>query len=89
MSKARTPKDEPRFEEAVEQLEQIIEQIESGEVGLEESLLRYEQGMKLIARCQAILNKAQQRIAELTADPDGSLHVRESGADDTTKEQSE
>ena len=64
---------QPKFEEAIEQLESIIDRIESGEVGLEECISQYERGMKLIGRCQEILGKAQQRIVELTADSDGKL----------------
>ncbi len=61
------------FEDAIEQLESLIDQIESGEIGLEESLKRYEQGSALIKRCRGILDGAQERIAELTAGPDGGL----------------
>ena len=60
-----------KFEEAVAQLEAIIEGIESGEVGLEESLAQYEKGMKLIAHCRSILTAAEKRIVELTADAEG------------------
>ncbi|MEM1107521.1 MAG: exodeoxyribonuclease VII small subunit [Planctomycetota bacterium] len=58
----------PSFEQAVDQLEVLIEQIESGEVGLEEALKRYEDGTKLIQRCRSILDSAEKKIAELTAD---------------------
>lgn len=65
MSKKKT--DQPlTFEQAVEQLEQIIEKIESGEVGLEDSLSAYEQGMKLIGHCRSVLTKAETKIEELT-----------------------
>ncbi|MEO1237352.1 MAG: exodeoxyribonuclease VII small subunit [Planctomycetota bacterium] len=60
--------DAPSFEEAVDQLEMLIDQIESGEVGLEEALRRYEDGTALIRRCRAILDTAERKIAELTAD---------------------
>ena len=66
---------EPKFEEAIEQLEAIIDQIEAGQIGLEESITQYERGMKLVSRCQAILGKAQQRIAELTAES-GKLAIK-------------
>lgn len=62
-----------KFEDALEQVESIIEQIESGQVGLEESIAQYEQGMKLLSRCQTILSSAQKRIAELTTDSQGRL----------------
>ena len=63
------------FEEAIEQLEALIDQIESGEIGLEESLKRYEQGSALIKRCRGILDGAQEKIAELTAGSGGGLAV--------------
>ena len=54
-----------RFEEAIGRLESLIDGIESGEVGLEEAIARYEQGQKLVQCCRGILEKAEQRIAEL------------------------
>ena len=71
-------KEPPKFEEAIEQLESIIEKIESGEVGLEESLSQYESGMKLIMQCRKILDAAEQRIDRLALDAKGKLKI-ESG----------
>ena len=68
-------KSQPTFEQAVEQLEQIIDQIESGEIGLEDALKCYEQGAKMIKRCQSIIDKAEKRIAELNVGDDGELSV--------------
>ena len=65
----------PTFEEALKELEQITEQIESGEIGLEESIAKYEQGMKLVAKCRTILTKAEQRIQTLAPTPSGDLKV--------------
>lgn len=64
------------FEEALQQLEQIIEEVESGEIGLERSLAAYEKGTRLIARCRRILEHAERRIGELERDPEGGLHVK-------------
>lgn len=50
------------FEEAVEELEGIIERMERGETGLEESLKEYARGDMLIRRCQQILSAAEQRV---------------------------
>lgn len=73
---ARKTDDKPvKFEDAIEQLEQIIERIESGEAGLEECLGQYEQGMKLIQQCRTILTRAEQRIAELAPDESGQLQA--------------
>ncbi len=79
----RKPEDtDLRFDEAVAKLETIIDQIEAGEVGLEESLVQYEQGAKLIEHCRLILSRAEQRIAELTADHAGRLGVAGADASD-------
>jgi exodeoxyribonuclease VII small subunit len=77
MAKRPPQTDTLSFEDAVEQLETLIDQIESGEIGLEESLKRYEQGCALIKRCRAILDGAQATIAELTAAPGGGLTVQD------------
>ena len=55
------------FERAIEQVEQIIERIESGEIGLERSVTEYERGVALIRRCREALSNAEQRVEELTA----------------------
>lgn len=54
------------FEEAMSQLETLIERIESGEVGLEESIAEYERGVKLIQRCKGVLATSEQRVEELS-----------------------
>ena len=74
---ARTTDKRPTFEKAIEQLEVLTDKIESGQIGLEESLKQYEQGMKLIKQCRTILDAAEKRIAHLGADSAGRL----SGAD--------
>jgi len=50
------------FEEAVEELEGIVERMERGETGLEESLKEYARGDQLIRRCRQILDSAEARI---------------------------
>lgn len=57
---------EPSFEEALEQLEAIIERIEQGKVGLEVALAEYERGVALVRRCRDILTSAEQRVEELS-----------------------
>jgi exodeoxyribonuclease VII small subunit len=60
--------DAPSFEHSLEEVESIIEAIESGEVGLEKSLAEYERGVKLLKRCREILTSAEQRIESLSKD---------------------
>ncbi len=59
---------ETRYAELIDQLETIVDRIESGEIGLEQSIKGYEEGIELIKRARAILDRAQQRIVELNAD---------------------
>jgi exodeoxyribonuclease VII small subunit len=72
MSKAPQPKRldpaKMTFEQATEELESIIERIESGEIGLEESLTERRRGDALIKRCRAVLDAAEQELEELAAD---------------------
>jgi len=62
--------DEPTFEEAVDRVENLIESIESGEIGLDESLKAFEEGMGLIKRCRVRLDAAEQRVRELIDEDD-------------------
>ncbi|MGH7243371.1 MAG: exodeoxyribonuclease VII small subunit [Phycisphaerales bacterium] len=56
------------FEDALTQVEAVIEAIEAGEIGLEKSLTEYERGVRLIKRCREVLANAEQRIEMLTKD---------------------
>lgn len=53
------------YEAAYQQLEAIIEQLESGELSLEESVDRYQQGQMLSAHCQKLLEDAELRIQQV------------------------
>lgn len=62
----RTKPDALSFEDALAQIESIIERIETGEVGLEASLAEYERGVALINHCRAKLDGARQKVEDLT-----------------------
>jgi len=57
------------FEEGMRELETILSDIERGEMGVEESLVRYERGAFLIQHCRSVLNKAQLQIEALAKSP--------------------
>lgn len=57
---------EPSFEEALTEVEAIIERIETGQSGLERSIGEYEKGVRLLARCRGLLKDAEQRIEDVT-----------------------
>jgi len=59
------------FEEALRALQQVVRQLEDGEVPLDQSIALYERGEKLRAACQARLDAAQARIEKIVAGPDG------------------
>ena len=63
------------FEEAVAELEQILSQVEAGDLGLEETLLKYERGNFLIHHCRGVLNTAEKQIELLSKSADGGLSV--------------
>ena len=65
------------FEEALAQLEEIAEQIEQGSIGLEDSIARYEEGMKLVQHCRDILAQAELKIQKLQAREDGTVRLTE------------
>ena len=56
------------LEEALDDLERIVEELEDGKKSLEESLALYEKGTKLVRLCQARLESAEQRIESLTGE---------------------
>ena len=63
--------EELSFEQAYDQLEDVIAQLESGELSLEDSVTLYEKGRHLSQRCQNLLDNAELRIKKLAED--GSL----------------
>jgi len=61
------------FEQALKKLEEIVEKIESGQIGLEESIAEYEKGIKLVKQCRAILQAAEKKVQMLVRGNDGNL----------------
>jgi len=61
------------FEDALRELEDILGEIEAGELGLEQSLQKYERGNFLIQHCRGVLNSAEKQIDLLSRAADGSL----------------
>jgi exodeoxyribonuclease VII small subunit len=66
-----TKPDEPSFEAALSQLEQIVQKLEKGELPLEESLRLYEEGIRLSRLCHGKLEEAEGRIEVLLKDQRG------------------
>ena len=76
-SKPKPREAELNFEAAMDRLEKIVEQMESGKLPLEDLIVRYEEGMKLVKVCQAQLASAEQRIEIITRNSAGKPVVKE------------
>ncbi len=81
-------KTEPKFEAAMERLEKIVEEMESGEMPLEDALKKYEEGVGLARFCTDKLNEVQKKIEVLKKDADGKVCRMpfEAGAEEADKE---
>src|SRR5262252_1336625 len=68
---------ELNFEGAMDRLEKIVEQMESGKLPLEDVIVRYEEGMKLVKICQERLANAEQKIEIIARNSAGKAVVQE------------
>ena len=59
------------FEQAMARLEEIVRRLEQGDVPLEEALGLFEEGSRLVKKCSAQLDKAEQKVSKLPAGPGG------------------
>ncbi len=59
-----------RYEDLYTRLQTIVERLESGELPLDESLTLYEEGTRLAAACQRLLDAAELRVEQLQAGPE-------------------
>lgn len=64
-----------KFEEALKQLEDIVSQLEKGDLSLEEALKAFEEGVRLSRICYKRLKEAERRIEILMKDEEGNLHI--------------
>lgn len=69
---ASEPSDAPNFEQSLERLETIVEELEGGALSLEDSIARYEEGVKLSRQLGRTLDQAEKRIERLVANDDES-----------------
>lgn len=67
----------PTFEQSLKRLEQIVEQLEQGDVPLDEALRMYEEGIELSKACIEKLTQAELRLKKLAKDMQGSFHLIE------------
>jgi exodeoxyribonuclease VII small subunit len=74
---------EPRFEEALAELEGVVRRLEQGELPLEDSLAAFERGMALVKQLSTRLEAIERRVEVLLKQDDGSLVVRPLDDDET------
>jgi len=70
---ARPPKD-PDFEQALAELEQLVQRLEGGDLPLDEALKTFERGIELTRHCQTALKAAQQKV-EILLKRSGQVEV--------------
>jgi exodeoxyribonuclease VII small subunit len=79
---APAPPEKLSFEQAIEELEAIIEAIEQGRTGLEESLAQRKRGEALIRHCRTILDAAEQELQQVSPSPGAPPGTTGTAADD-------
>jgi len=67
---------EKKFEAALARLEEIVTELESGELGLEQSLKLFEEGVKLARVCNARLEEAERKVEVLLKDKNGKMTAK-------------
>ena len=71
------------FETSLDELENLVNDLERGELSLEQSLTAFERGVKLTRECQQALKTAEQRVDQLVQTSDGTLETRPFTPDDS------
>ena len=64
------------FESALEELESVVEQLESGDLSLEDSLAAFEKGVGLVKYCNRKLSEVEKKVELLIKDKDGRLQLK-------------
>ena len=84
---ARKEQSEKKFETALEDLEQVVEQLESGDLALEDSLAAFEKGVGLVKFCNQKLNEVEKKVELLIKDKEGKLQLK--AFEDSTEEEND
>lgn len=77
MTSQKKEGNKPSFEQSLRRLEEIVRQLEQGDVPLEESLKMYEEGIALSKACVEKLTQAELKVKKLGKDMEGNLRVFE------------
>ncbi len=71
------PVKKEKFEDYLRQVEETVKSLEGGKLGLEESIEKYETGVKALRQCYSILEQAERKIQLLVKEKDGSLTAKD------------
>ena len=72
---------EPKFEESLNRLEKIVDDLENGGLNLDEAMKKYEEGMKLSGYCRKKLDEIKKKIEVLVKDPSGKFSTKDFDTD--------
>ncbi len=72
---------EPTFDERLLRLEELVHEMESGELGLESAIERYKEGVGLLKSCRGVLDGYRRQVEELAEDAEASLQPYEGDPD--------
>ena len=74
MAEKKKPAEGLNFEKSIERLEAIVKEMETGQIGLEQMMAHYEEGMNTVKFCTAKLNEVEKKIEQLS-EKNGELHT--------------
>lgn len=77
-----------KFDEALNRLEEIVRELERGNISLEEALSLYEEGIRLVKFCSKKLSEIERRIEVLTKDESGQLKTAPISEEELLEEES-
>ena len=72
------------FEQSMKQLEQIVRELEDGDLPLEKAIKKFEEGMKLTKLCSAKLDETEKKISVLLKNAEGQMAEKPLVAEDET-----
>ena len=73
---ANKDQSDKKFESALEELEGVVEQLESGDLSLEDALTAFEKGVGLVKYCNQKLNEVERKVELLLKDKEGRLQLK-------------
>jgi exodeoxyribonuclease VII small subunit len=80
--KTKAPVEDLSFEQAFDEMEQIVRQLEEGQLSLDDSLALFERGQALSARCQQLLETAELKVQQLAPKASGGYSLQPFEDDD-------